>query len=262
MLSLIVIGTCALFSEADSANTPPSKVQFLTREKALSARTLDEIYCELYWSEEWSLDSEYDFLFTHHRNWNKRSLFCAYLKLSNGYVLVKQLELGEAVNFQNIKVFWRAQPVPPKENIPLLWIQERYDGTGNQTVEHLYTFADLPPLNELENATELAEVLPHIIQEVEYLLPPAPFKLRLEKGQGYWKGDTTSFGSEGLFFTNYIYNQGDGNCCPSGDKVTGTLKVVKRQLAEPMSYGPIKVRSVFRVETDSFKQAPRTLADY
>lgn len=261
MLTLIAITTCALLSDPNSTNGTTTEIKYVTREDALQPRTIDSFTCPLRWSEEWSLNSEYKFLLTHHNRWNDRSLFCIYLKLSAGYALVKQIELEELANFAHIKAFWWTMPIPPKEKIPLIWVQELNDGTGHFTFEILYTFADLPSLSELEKARDLTTVLPHIIQDVEYVEPPAPFKLKLGKGRGFEEGSMTNFGSEGLFFENHIFNEGDGGS-PSGDKVSGTMKVVKQKLPEPKSYGPIKVSSIFRVETDSFKQAPRTPDDY
>jgi hypothetical protein len=54
--------------------------------------------------------------------------------------------------------------------------------------------------------------------------------LKLEPGQGVWKGEShfTRADDQGLnemCFVYYVWNKGDGNCCPTGGTVRGAYRV-------------------------------------
>jgi hypothetical protein len=265
MFSLFAFLSCALLSEPGPTDGATTEIKYVTREDALREFTIERESRQLQWFEDWQLNPDYSFLLTlHGRNTQLKTprndaFFRIYIKLAKGYTLVG--ELKSEGWFENKAVFWWTQPIPPNEEITLIWIQDRMSGTGHNTIEHLYTFAELPAARELEEAADLAAVVPHVVQKVKYVFPPAPLEVKLKEGQGFWKGPFTYFGSNGLYFTDRVYNKDDANCCPSGDEIFGTFKLVKEKLPESKSYGPIKVSYAYRIETDSVRQAPPKLED-
>jgi hypothetical protein len=88
-------------------------------------------------------------------------------------------------------------------HVPLI-----YTGTGHIRKDRIYC------------------VLPSIaLQEITFQPAPEGFSKHLKKGEGIWKGENDYFSDERLAFEFYIWKEGDGNCCPSAGKVTGTYKI-------------------------------------
>ena len=48
---------------------------------------------------------------------------------------------------------------------------------------------------------------------------------RLAAGEGVWKGEQVILTGEGLAFEFWIWGDGDGNCCPSRGRVSGSFAI-------------------------------------
>lgn len=88
-------------------------------------------------------------------------------------------------------------------HVPLI-----YTGTGHIRKDRIYC------------------VLPSsALQEITFQPAPEAFSKHLKKGEGVWKGENDFFSDERLAFEFYIWKEGDGNCCPSAGRVTGTYQI-------------------------------------
>ncbi len=253
MLNLIAISACALFSESNPSETPSSNLLYVTRESALEEITVGNLKCKLRWAKDWQYNSEYTFLFVYHRHGIERSIFTIYLKLSKGFLHVRRVETGDAgkdefLYFDHFSAFWWKQPVPPYSRVPIIWVQEVWDGSGHfETGRYFFTVPELPSLSELESA-DLSAVAPHIIQDVVCSPPPEPFTMEFKEGESWRKGHGLWFNEREMRFRNEIY--------PTGEKVYGTFKLVAEKLSPVETYGPIRVDTKYRIETDAFRRVP------
>lgn len=57
---------------------------------------------------------------------------------------------------------------------------------------------------------------------VAFIQAPDALASTLAPGEGVWKGAFYDFADDQLKFEFFVWRQGDGNCCPSGGRVTGT----------------------------------------
>jgi hypothetical protein len=148
-----------------------------------------------------------------------------YLEQREKFKLLKRLE-SEFGFFDKPNFAWT------KDRTHLLQITEVIYGTGVFTKEHVFTVIHREP--------ELA------LEQVELIPASESFKEHLAKGEGVWKGVTSTFTDDGLFFDFGIWNEGDGNCCPSAGKVHGTYKLERK------SDGGL------RISMDTFKRVNKT----
>jgi hypothetical protein len=57
---------------------------------------------------------------------------------------------------------------------------------------------------------------------VDFVQAPEALASKLAPGEGVWKGARYDFADDELTFEFFVWKQGDGNCCPTGGRVTGT----------------------------------------
>jgi len=146
------------------------------------------------------------FISVHKENLNRefsdaQHIACIYRKIGEEYELLKKIHtMGY---FEEPNCFWI-------ERKQLIQITEIQYGTGHIRTEHIFR-----PLCSGD------------IQKVEFIPAPLFYKKHLNEAEGIWKGEINKFSKDGLFFTFYIWKEGDPNCCPSAGKVTGTYKIEK-----------------------------------
>lgn len=51
---------------------------------------------------------------------------------------------------------------------------------------------------------------------------------RLAPGEGIWKGAGYEFADDRLAFEVHVWKDGDGNCCPTAGRITGTYTIERR----------------------------------
>jgi len=255
---LCLFGLWALAAHADDA-------QSVTSGKMIEGHAAEFDSGDLFrkdYSYEWRCTAEYNFVFST-KSYDDHEDICIYLKTADGNILAKRLETHpEFTYIERIRAFWWKQPGPAHQTVPLIWVNEVWEGSGHFTEEHVFAIVDLPPISAFASADELKAAAPHMVQAVEYVKPPAPFKLKLEKGQECLHGVRVNLGEAGLEFYFRYESRGDANNSPSGGKVRGTFKLVTVPLPEPEVFGPIKHTVRYRLETDAFRQGPLTDEDY
>jgi hypothetical protein len=148
-----------------------------------------------------------------------------YLEEGGRFKLLKRLE-SENGFFDKPAFAWT------KDRTHLLQITEIMYGTGVFTEDHVYylDFEDVEPK----------------LEEVEFVPASESFKPYLAKGEGVWKGVYSRLTDDGFFFDFCIWKDGDGNCCPSAGRVTGTYKIER------------KPDGKLRITMDTFKREPIT----
>lgn len=114
-------------------------------------------------------------------------------------------------------------------HVPLI-----YSGTGHIRRDRIYCI--LPDLT---------------LQEIAYQPAPQGFLNHLKKGEGVWKGENDYFSDERLAFEFYIWKEGDGNCCPSAGKVTGTYQIVGDVRGDPKANKQV---ADFKMLMDTFER--------
>lgn len=87
-------------------------------------------------------------------------------------------------------------------------VQLQYTGTGGIHEDFVF---HLSPAGALE--------------PVEFVDAATWFQPRLRKGEGVWKGVFYAFADDTLPFQFSIWNDGDGNCCPTAGRVTGRYTI-------------------------------------
>jgi hypothetical protein len=153
-------------------------------------------------------------------DYDPESTAAIYVKAGGKLKLLKRLEATEHVSyFLKPTVVWAA--VKGEDREQLIQITEVYYGTGHFAEEHVFTIVVMPA-GDLKFAPDLK------LDEVEFVPADASFKEHLAKGEGVWKGVTSTFTDHGLFFDFAIWKDGDGNCCPSAGKVTGAYKLERK----------------------------------
>ncbi len=183
------------------------------------------------WRLKWALTEETWntgelFLTVHERrsaispDYDPESTAAIFVKAGGKLKLLKRLEATEHVShFLKPTVVWAA--VKGEDREQLIQITEEYYGTGHLTEEHVFTTV-VTPVSDLKFAPGLK------LDEVEFVPADALFKERLAKGEGVWKGVTSTFTGQGLYFDFAIWKDGDGNCCPSAGKVAGAYKLERK----------------------------------
>lgn len=201
------------------------------------------------WKLKWAMtgcpwNSGELFATVHERERVKASLYgpestvAIYVKVGDEFKLLKRLEAPDHPSyFLKPAVVWT--PVKGEAWEQLIQITEVYYGTGHFTREHIFTTS-----SGQERAPDLE------LEEVEFIPADESFKKHLAKGEGNWKGVTSTFTGDGLVFEFFIWKEGDGPCCPSAGKVTGTYK-----LERPHRDGGL------RISADTFKREPVKEAD-
>ena len=71
------------------------------------------------------------------------------------------------------------------------------------------------------------------LHDVKFVSPADAYKSQLKKDEGVWKGERNEFSSAGASFTFDVWKEGDANCCPSGNQVTGRYKLVGQKRYDP-----------------------------
>ena len=142
------------------------------------------------------------FHITKHAEENRGSRITLWAVEGDSYKWVKEWGVTPGLYFEEIK------PIR-FENRLYLHIPMMQTGTGHFREDSFYHLGD---------RCELAEV------NIEYA--SEWFKDKLNPGEGVWKGEMLLFDNDRLSYTFYIWNDGDGNCCPSAGKVTGTYKFI------------------------------------
>jgi hypothetical protein len=164
-----------------------------------------------------------------------------YFKVGDRLKLMRRLNsmaFGSSF-FQKPVVVW--VPVNGTERRQLIQITEIQSGTGRYTREHVFETIVMP--------VRVSRRAPGLdLKEVEFIPAAESFQAHLAKGEGVWKGVTSRFTTDGLFFDFYIWNDGDANCCPTAGTVNGTYKVERQPDGR------------LRISMDTFKRAPINLA--
>lgn len=60
------------------------------------------------------------------------------------------------------------------------------------------------------------------LTSVVFAQAPEALASQLAPGEGVWKGAIYEFADDQLRFEFFVWKKGDGNCCPTGGRVTGT----------------------------------------
>ena len=151
-----------------------------------------------------------------------------FFNIKGKYKRLKKLT-GETSFFEKPNFFW-AEVEGQKAKQQLLQITEVWPGTGHFIKEHIFLISlGTNPLD--------------LMVPVRFVPAPDSYKEKLKPGEGVWKGGTNSFDDNGLFFTFYIWNERDGNCCPTGGKVVG-------------QYSLKKLGNEFEISARDFKRSP------
>lgn len=127
-----------------------------------------------------------------------------------GFRAVRQLSGPEDPRIGHVvsprRFTWRGQA--------FLHLSVLLSGTGaihDDEVLHLSTTGDLTP--------------------VAFVQAPEALASRLAPGEGVWKGAFYEFADDELGFEFFVWKKGDGNCCPTGGRITGHY--VLREQATP-----------------------------
>lgn len=183
-------------------------------------------------------------------SWNQRELFVTvhkgqknlfpdyiariYSAVPGGFTLLKEITTGGNGYFRPPQVFWYDIPSPGRsaERVHVLQLTEKIYGTGSFTSEHVF---------EIRPEAEGLGLRP-----IAYVPAPRTFAAHLNPGEAVWKGENNQFSSRGLEFEFYIWRTAvDGNCCPSGGRVTGEYKLVSQEAVTGSGY---------RIEMDTFER--------
>jgi len=86
---------------------------------------------------------------------------------------------------------------------------------------------------------------------VKFVAPAGAYKKQLAKGENVWKGEFNSFKDDNATFEFFIWKDGDGNCCPSAGRVTGSYGLTgeRHYDAETKQWS-----AQFRISPASFKR--------
>jgi hypothetical protein len=129
--------------------------------------------------------------------------------VSAGFRAVRQLSGPEDPRIGHVvqprRFAWRGRA--------FLHLSVQLSGTGalhDDEVLHLSTTGDLTP--------------------VAFVQAPVALSSRLAPGEGVWKGAFYEFEDDRLSFEFSVWKEGDGNCCPTGGRVTGHY--VLREIVE------------------------------
>ncbi|HRJ20587.1 MAG TPA: hypothetical protein PLF84_16165 [Bryobacteraceae bacterium] len=98
-------------------------------------------------------------------------------------------------------------------DVQILMSRTRIDGSGHHWIEDYFILDE--PLQKVVNL----DAGERIGEELRCLLPP---------NQGVWKGGGFDIGT--LTFSHAVWNEGDSNCCPTGDKVTLKFRIAAGRL--------------------------------
>ena len=142
-----------------------------------------------------------------------------FIEDKSGLHLLKEIKAPYAF-IPRPQVFYY-KPEGEKRSRQFIHITEVAHGTGHFTTEHIFHVAYdgrilLHPVN--------------LISPVQTLSP------QFNSGEGVWKGVHTELSDHGLFFEFYIWNEGDGNCCPTAGRVIGTYKIVLEKDGQKKRY--------------------------
>ena len=174
-----------------------------------------------------------------HWTWNGREIFVTvhatevdtgayiasiYRRVNATYGLLERLRSADS-RFDE-PVFFRPVLEGAKEKEDLIAISEVNYGTGQLRREHIFRFE---PNGGME--------------PVEFVAAWEWFQQRLQPGEGIWKDGENEFGGAEMKFAFYIWREGDGNCCPTAGKVTGT-------------YGLEREGGKYRIIVKSFERRP------
>lgn len=71
------------------------------------------------------------------------------------------------------------------------------------------------------------------LHKVGFQAAPEGYLNQLKKGEGIWKGEMNKFTNDKMEFEFFIWNEGDGNCCPTAGHVKGEYKLVGERKFDP-----------------------------
>lgn len=107
-------------------------------------------------------------------------------------------------------VFFEYKPINDTSYKQFFVLQDIQFGTGNYKKEWIFHIHSNGEINE-----------------VNFIVNPVVTKLELNPKEGVWKPGSKYFKNDSLYHIHYIWNEGDGNCCPSAGRVTTNYDIVK-----------------------------------
>jgi hypothetical protein len=151
-----------------------------------------------------------------------------YIRVGDKFRLLKRLDSFMSY-FLKPNIVWASTK---GDRELLVQVTEIAYGTGHLATEHVFT-----PTYDLT------------LEEVEFIPAHESYKTHLARGEG-WQFEANTFTDNGLFFRFFIGKEGDGNCCPSAGKVTGTYKLERSRRDGGL-----------RISMDTFKREPVSNSD-
>lgn len=173
----------------------------------LSQRTWD-----LIWAFPFKISNGGEMYITVHRS-RGSDIASIYLKEDKYFRLLKQVRAGQSWIKEPTAV-WYTPGEDTKRWHKFIHITQVHLGTGHFITEYVFV------------------VERQHLREVIFVRAPETLKGIIGDSQGIWKGEGNTFSRDEITFGTHVYNEKDGNCCPTGGTITGTYKVFKEHRGE------------------------------
>ncbi len=208
----LIIAVVSLLAFPAFANENVSE-ELLPKDEIVRSINYGSVYgqdmLELKWALSQASWNDQEIFVTVHEGQYK-SLARIYVKEDKGYRLIKEIQT-ELSYFKEPQFIW--YKLSDDDRLGLFHIVSVTQGTGYITTESLFN------VTVIDNQVAL--------QEIQFTPAPQLLDDTLDKtkGEGVWKGPKSDFRADGLFFEFYIWQKGDGNCCPTAGYVKGEYKL-------------------------------------
>jgi hypothetical protein len=126
----------------------------------------------------------------------------------NKLIFEKKSEMGNS-DFAKLKFF---NTIPQGDSVPqqFFYLNDQQLGTGAYKLEWIYHIS-----------------ANNMVCEVPLRPNPTIAKLKLNSGEKRYKPGFIVARDDTLYHVSYIWNDGDGNCCPNAGRVTGTMRIYR-----------------------------------
>ena len=167
---------------------------------------------DLIWAFPFRISNGGEIYITVHRC-ERTDVASIYVKEDLYYRLLKQIRAGQSWIKEPTAV-WYTPGEDTKNWYKFIHITQVHPGTGHFLTEYVFV------------------VERKRLRKVIFVRAPETLKGIIGESQGMWKGEGNTFARDEITFGTSVYNEHDGNCCPSGGTITGTYKVFKEHRGE------------------------------
>ncbi len=181
--------------------------KFYTKQEIVSNQlNINQKNIELIWGiTEITKNNQELFITVHGYQPHIPQVAAIYIRIKKKYQLLKKI-ISEGY-FKIPHSFWFS---PQNEDFKehFIHLTEIHFGTGYFNKEYIYYLKEKK------------------LEKVFFNPAHISFKNFLSPSEGVRKGSQNIFNNSGLFFTFYIWNERDPNCCPSKNKIEGEYKLI------------------------------------